>query len=348
MSRPEIPGRLNQEDPALSDRQRRVFASLLTVHAETGRPVGSQALGSRAGIPLSPASIRGALAELEGLGLIERAHASAGRVPSSRGYRLFVRTLLTPAPLPPDQLSEVDRTLRAAARDVEHLLSQASRLLSQLTRQLGLAQAASLDHETLQALDLSPLDQRRLLLVLRLGGLALKTLSLELESPLEDADVASVESVLRERLLGRALHEVRARLDQDPDLVRHSAVRMVARAAAACWADPVSTPLYSSGAAHIAGQPEFADTEQLRQLLEVLESGVPLDRLMVASGEGVAAIRVGLDEDRALAGCSLVSYVLPGDVHGAVGVLGPLRMDYGLAVAVVDAVGSRVAELIRS
>jgi heat-inducible transcriptional repressor len=348
MSQPTIPGRLNQEDPSLSERQRRVFASLLAVYSETARPVGSQSLGSRAGIALSPASIRGALAELEELGLVERAHVSSGSVPSSRGYQLFVRALLTPAPLPPEQLSEVDRTLRAAARDVEHLLSQASRLLSQLTRQLGLAQAASLDHETLQGLDLTPLDQRRLLLVLRLGGLALKALSLELDSPLETADVASVESVLRERLLGRTLSEVRARLDQDPDLVRHSAVRMVARAAAACWADPVSTPLYSSGAAHIAGQPEFADAEQLQKLLQVLESGAPLDRLMVASGEGVAAVRVGLDEDLALAGCSLVSYVLPGEVHGAVGVLGPRRMDYGLALSVVDAVGSRVAELIRS
>ena len=348
MSQPTIPGRLNHADPSLSERQRRVFASLLEVHSQTARAVGSESLGSRGGIPLSPASIRGALAELEELGLVERAHASAGRVPSSRGYQLFVRALLTPARLPQEQLSEVDRTLTAAARDVEHLLSQASRLLSQLTRQLGLAQAASLDHETLQALDLTPLDPRRLLLVLRLGGFALKTLSLELDSPLERADVATVESVLRERLLGRLLSEVRARLDQDPDLVRHSAVRMVTRAAAARWADPISTPLFSAGASHIAGQPEFANAEQLRQLLHVLESGAPLDRLMVESGEGFAAVRVGIDEDRALAGCSLVSYVLPGDVHGAVGVLGPLRMDYGLAVAVVDAVGSRVAELIRS
>jgi len=348
MSQPAFPGRLNREDPVLTDRQRRVFASLLAMHAETARPVGSDALAASGGIPVSAASIRSELAELEALGLLDRSHVSAGRVPSPRGYEFFVRQFLTPRALPAPVLAEVDRSLGLAARDVEHLLSEASRLVAQLTRQLGLAHAASLDRERLLGLDLTPLDDRRVLLVLRLEGLALHTLGLELESALDRAAVAGVESVLRERLLGLPLGEVRDRLSHDPDLVRHSAVRMVARAAAARWTEPVSTPLFSAGASHFAGHPEFASARELRPVLHAVESGSPLGRLLVESLEGQAAVRVGLDEDRALAGCSLVSYVLPGAVRGAVGVLGPLRMDYALALAAVDAVGSRVAELMPS
>jgi heat-inducible transcriptional repressor len=245
-------------------------------------------------------------------------------------------------------IDEVDRKLRAAAHDVDHLLSEASRVLSELTRMLGLAQAASFDHELLQGLDLTALDERRLLLVLRLGAVALRTLILELDSPLDRAAVATVESVLRERLLGRPLGEVRERLAADADLVRHSAVRMVARAASASWMRPVSTPLFSAGASHIAGHPEFSRARELQPLLHSVESGVPLGRLLVQSVEGHASVRVGLDEDVALVGCSLVSFVLPGAVHGAVGVLGPLRMDYALALAAVDVVGTRVAALIPS
>ena len=100
MSQPAFPGRLNAQDPILSERQRRVFASLLSAHSETARPVGSESLAAGGGISLSPASIRGALAELENLGLLERSHVSSGRVPSPRGYELFVRHFLTPAPLP--------------------------------------------------------------------------------------------------------------------------------------------------------------------------------------------------------------------------------------------------------
>ena len=348
MSEPSFPGRLNAQDPSLSERQHRVFASLLRVHSDTARPVGSELLAAEGAIPLSPASIRAALAELESLGLLERAHASAGRIPSPAGYELWVRQFLTPLALPAAALAEVDQTLLHASRDVEHLLREASRLVAQLTQQMGLAHASSMDVDLLHALDLTPLDARRVMLVLHLGSAALYTLSLELESPLDRAAVAAVESVLRERLTGLPLVEVRDRLSRDPDLVRDSAVRMVARAAAERWADPVSTPLYSAGASHIAGQPEFALAHQLGPVLQAVESGPPLDRLLVGSVEGHAAVRVGLDENAALASCSLVTYVLPGPVRCAVGVLGPMRMNYALALAAVDAVGSRVSELLPS
>src|SRR5947208_2841828 len=107
MSEPAFPGRLSREDPDLSERQRQVFAALLTLHGRSARPIGSETLAQLAGIPLSPASIRNALAELESLGLLERHHSSAGRVPSVRGYELYVRVILTPEALPPEVMEEV-------------------------------------------------------------------------------------------------------------------------------------------------------------------------------------------------------------------------------------------------
>jgi transcriptional regulator of heat shock response len=121
---------------------------------------------------------------------------------------------------------------------------------------------------------------------------------------------------------------------------------MVARAAAAHWAPVTPATFFSSGAGHIAEQPEFAGRPQLGPLLRAVEGGPPLDRLMVESVEGQPAVRVGLDEDAALRHCSLVSYPLPGTMRRAVGVLGPMRMDYARVFSIVDAVGRRVAELI--
>jgi heat-inducible transcriptional repressor len=346
MSQPSFPGGLSQADPDLGDRLRRVFAALVALHGATAHPVASDSLAQRAGIALSPASIRSALVELEAIGLLERTHASAGRVPTARGYEVYVRSLLQPAELPAPLLAELDRVLLHSTRDVEHLLNEASRVLSSMTHQLGLALAASLDHEPLHEIELTPLDRQRALMVLNLGGASVRTLVLELESPLERDELEDVAAVLRERLIGRPLSEVRARLATDPDLARHSAVRLVARATLGSWSHPVSTPLFSAGAMHIAGHPEFARSSRLGSILRVVETGTPLDRLMVASVEGQVAIRVGVDEDDALAGCSLVSYALPGSVRAAVGVLGPLRMDYARVHAVVDAVGSRIAELL--
>ena len=97
---------------------------------------------------------------------------------------------------------------------------------------------------------------------------------------------------------------------------------------------------------HIAEQPEFS--RSLGPILRAVEAGSPLDRLLVMGVEGQVAARVSLDEDAALAACSLVAYPLPGRIRGAVGVLGPMRMNYALAFAVVDAVGARVAEILES
>jgi heat-inducible transcriptional repressor len=342
-----LPGQMSREDPDLNGRLREVFLALVELHDATARPVGSESI-ARAGVGLSPASIRHALAELESLGLLERAPASSARVPSAHGYEFFVRTLLRPAHLPEAALDRIRGSLHRSTRDVEALLQEASRLLSSLTQQLGLAVARSLDDVRLRRIDLEPLGDRRALLVLGLDGGAAQTLVLELESPLDPDELREVALVLRGRLIGRVLSEVRERMAGDRDLIRHSAVRLVVRAASARWRQGLATPLISAGTSRIAQQPEFATAEQLGPILRAVEEGTPLDRLLVASIEGQAAVRVGVDATPGLAGCSLVSFALPGQVRGAVGVLGPLRMNYAFALAAVDTVGARVTELLQA
>ena len=348
MSSPAYPGHPRREDPDLSERQRSVFAALVTLHNQSARPVGSETLGQQAGIPLSAATIRAELGSLEDSGLLERTHSSAGRVPTARGYEYFVRHLMAPEPLPARLMEEVDWALLRSERNVEDLLREASRLIATMTRQLGLALADSLDREHLTRLDLVALEPTRAVMVLHVGTILVRTLALELDHALEGGELDEVADVLRSRLLGRTLAEARDRLDHDPELVRDSAVRLVARAARDRWSSSVSTPLLRHGLTHIAEQPEFAGSPRLGSLLRAVESGSPLDRLMVTTLEGQASVRIGLDEDDALASCSLVSYVLPGSVPGAVAVLGPLRMDYARALAVVDAVGNRISELLQS
>ena len=343
-----FPGRLSREDPELSERLRTVFLALLTLHDRTARAVGSEALASEARVPLSPASIRSALAELESMGLIERTHTSSGRMPSGRGSDYFVRALATPARLSEETLAEIRDTLQRSAEDVQELLHEASRLLSSLTRQLGLAVASLLDDDHLARLDLVSLGERRAMRALDLDEGSAQTLVLELESELTRAELAEVEAVLRERLLGRPLSEVRERLGSDPELVRRSAVRLVAHAAADSWARSITTPLLSAGAGHIADQPEFATGSRLGPLLRAVERGTPLDRWMVSGIEGHAGARIGLDPSLGLSGLSLVSYSLPGTLRAAVGVIGPMRMNYPYALAVVDSVGARVADLLQS
>ena len=346
MSHIAFPGRLSREDPDLTGRQREVLLALVREHRRSARPVSSECLVTSAGVRGSAAAVRSVLAELESLGLLVRSHASSGRLPSVAGYAYYVRRGLTPQPLGPETLRELDERLRRSTRDIEDLLHEAARVLAGMSLQLGLALARSLDQERIARLELASLAPDRALLALTLAGGAVRTLKLELESPLQPDALAEVERVLNERLTGRALHEARDRLLADPELVRHTAVRMVARAFAAGWRGADGTTLFSAGAGRIAVQPEFAAGGQLGSLLQVIEDGPPLDRLMAETGEGHAEVRLALDEDAALCGLSLVSFPLPGAGGLAVGVLGPLRMDYARALAAVEAVGTRLATYV--
>jgi heat-inducible transcriptional repressor len=347
MSDVSFPGGWSRQDPDLGERLREVFVAVVHLHGRTTRPVGSETIVQQAQVGLSAASIRAALAELESLGLLERHHSSSGRMPTARGYELFVRSMLTPAELPPDTAREIDDILQRSA-DVEALLHEASRLLSSLTRQMGLAVAFSLEQDTLVRLDLESLAGDRVLLALGISGGVAKTVVLELDSALNRGEIEAVAGVLRERLLGERLRTVRERLAHDPELVRGSAVRLVTRAALRNWTEDRVTPLFSAGAMNIAQQPEFASSVRLGSVLAAVEHRTPLDRLMVSGIEGQAGVRVGLDSQTGLEACSLVSFPLPGSLRAAVSVLGPLRMNYSHALAVVDRVGHRVADLLQA
>ena len=345
MSTPAIPGRLTASDPQLSERQRHVFGRLVALHRRDARPVSSERLGRAQELRRSGASLRGTLAELEELRLLERP-TGGGRVPSTAGWEYFVRVMLEPAALPAEIEDAVAERLSQSRHDVERLLQEASRLLASFSHQLGLALAASLEDEALVSLELEPLGERRALLVLGLAGHRSRTLVLELDTPLERQALQEVSDVLREQLLGGTLATARERLASDPALARHSAVRIVARAAAAGWRRPVETALLTAGVSHIAEQPEFADGARLTPVLRALESGTHLERLMVSGLQGHAGVSVGVPVEHGLAGLSLVSFPLPGAVSGAVGVLGPMRMDYATTIALVDLVGARVADLL--
>jgi heat-inducible transcriptional repressor len=194
-------------------------------------------------------------------------------------------------------------------------------------------------------LELQSLGPRRALMALGLGGGAVHTVVLPLESELGDDGLQEAAEALRSRLTGLPLGQVRIRLATDPELVEDAAVRIVTRAATAGWGHTDSA-WFSAGAAAFATQPEFADRERLGSLLRLIESGPPLDRLMVDAVEGQVAVQVALDQDQALTGLSLVSFTLPGRQRAGLGVLGPLRMDYARCLAVVDAVGTRVSEYL--
>jgi heat-inducible transcriptional repressor len=331
----------------LTPRQRQVLALLVRQYLGAARPVSSQTLAVEGRHAWAPATVRATLNELEELGLLEQPHAAAGRVPTDRGYRVFVDAFETPATLSEDECRAIEKALDASARDVEQLLGQASRLLADAAAQLGFALAPALDEGHLGGLELVHVGGPRILLVLTVQGGRTRTMTLELTGTLARAEIERVARLLRERLLGRPFSEVARRLADDETLVRDGAVAIVAQAMADALLELARPGVFVGGASHVARHPELRDADRLRPLLELLDQSEPWSDLVGTDAPAGLSVAIGREHGRAdLAHLSLVRFRLGGPDGASIGLLGPRRMDYGRAMGLVDFVGRRLANLM--
>ena len=332
-----------------------VLRAVVTGYVGEAAPIGSKTLAALLPMHLSSASVRSVLGELAELGLVEKAHASAGRVPTERGLRLFVDELLPCADLAPLERREIAWRLDGAdADDVVHV---ASGLLSVHTRQLGFVVTPRLERLVLRHVGLVRLSSDRVLVVLvsRTGSAHRRVV--EIDEPLTQADLDRITAVLSERVDGRTLSEVRERLAREAEALRHQANRLLERAVSVgrrALADQgdLAVDLVIETRLALLDQPEFRDPRRVRDLFEAVETKARLievlDRMLEDDGVRIA---FGEElEEPSLRRCALVAarYGGPGAGRGTLGVIGPSRMDYPRIVALVGFLSQAIGERLGS
>ncbi len=332
--------------PSLSDRERNILRLVVEKFVDTAGPVGSRSLAKESAVDLSAASIRNTMADLEDMGYLDHPYTSAGRIPTKLGYRTFVDELMdTP------ELSEVEREvlkvkLARMVGDTDELLSESTRLLSKLTNLLGIALSPRLSTAVLERLDVVPLSSARTMFVLSLKGGLVKTVVRRFEPDLQRAKIDRIVSLLNERIAGLTLREIRdtysERLEDLPD--ETGLVQLVLDEASLLFSEPDEGRLQFDGTQNILTQPEFQEPDDVRQLIETIEDEnrvvQVLENLFEANPDAVgqAVVRIGSEaEEDEMGNYSIVlsPYQL-GDTVGSLGVIGPKRMDYGRAVALVE------------
>lgn len=326
----------------LTTREEEVLRALVASYVADATPVGSAALARVLPSRLSSASIRSTLAELGAKGLLEQPHTSAGRIPSESGLRLFIDRLL-----PEPRVSVLDR--RAIDFEFDEagpggLAQLASRLLSERTHLLGFAVVPRVERLVLQHVSLVRLGGDRILAVLVSTTGAAHQRVIEDTARLDQRQLDQVAGLLNQRVVGLTLPEVRATLEREARDQRRQADRLLAIALAlgsrALSADESEgDDLVIATRLALLDQPEFRDPERLRELFEAVETKERLleviDRMLEDRGVRVA---LGSEVDEpALHRCALVAAAYGGESPiGAIGVIGPSRMDYGRVMALVD------------
>ena len=332
----------------LSPRKREILRRVVEEYVATGQPVGSKALAERPGLSISSSTVRSELSELEAIGLLTHPHTSAGRIPTENGYRVYAEELVVAIEGRPGPFSIDLRTMR---NELEEALRQTTEALSEATHLLAVVSAPSLEAAAVRHVEVLQLQQRLVIVVVinASGGVSKRLVELE-----EDVDPGLVEwaaAYLEETMVGRRPSHVTLRRAFDDPALGGREHRFLQRLRPAF--DDLATEatdLYVGGAASLLGDAHGAELEACQRLLEVLERrAAVLGFLQEALDPRRPVIRVGPEvEGEELRGAAYVgaSYGLTNRSLGAVGLLGPLRMDYEKAIRAVRAAAFELSRLV--
>jgi heat-inducible transcriptional repressor len=336
----------------LSDRERQVLAALIDHYVKSAQPVGSRVLANRYKLGVSPATIRNTLQDLEELGLVTQPHTSAGRIPTDLGYRLYVDLLLKPEQLSFGEKQKIDDEITSAFTPIDQILEQTSRILAEVSSQLGVSTSPEFDRAVLTKMEMIPVAERKLLVVIAVRSGLVKTVLMEVDSDLSSSMVADTSRLLNEKLVGLTLGEIRRTISdrfKDVRLGDPRLLRVFTESVNALSVEGEGDSLHVGGTPNMLRQPEFRDREILDQLLGVLESKQPLaDMVSSASLKDGVVVTIGKEANIGnFEMCSMVtSTYSAGRSKGTIGVIGPTRMKYSKLVSIVDYTAKLLSKLL--
>lgn len=338
----------------LEQRRKRILEAVIEAYVSTASPVGSELISRKVRGSLSSATIRNVMVELEEAGFLEQPHTSAGRVPTERGYRFYVDSIMEARRLSPEQLHQIEQVIHLGDTELEQFLEHASETLAAFTQQAAFVIAPTVKQSTVRQIELVPLSVRKLLCVLVGNEEIFASHVVEIEEPMSRDEAAALVRFLNTELVGVPFNELVGSL-QRRLLAEHDAFYHVVKRSLDLLQHALSTEpddhFFLEGTSHVVAQPEFSrDPRKAHELLRGLDAQ---EQLLGRIRQDLAAdgvwVRIGHEvQVSGLEECSYVaaSFAIGEDIVGGVGILGPKRMDYPRMHAVVEGMGRCMTSLL--
>ena len=339
----------------LSDREKLILRSIIQQFILTASPVGSRNIAKRYDIGVSPATIRNIMSDLEESGYIDHPHTSAGRIPTDKGYRFYVDTLMDIQELRNSEKGLINKGLEANILETDELLRITSLLLSSITKQLACVSYPKLETGTLEKLQIISLSSTRILVVISIKAGLVKTITLELTSEINPDQIESVQRLLNEKLSGLTFNEIRATFTErlkDVEEDHKPIIRLFIESMDKIFKDVRKTDnLFITGAKNVIKQPEFENPENFQSVIELIEDKDIIIHILdkYETFDNQIFISIGSEnENKKLDEYSLVTkeYRL-GDISGTLGVIGPKRMEYPKIIAIVDYMAKMITDILK-
>lgn len=327
----------------ITERAQNLLKKLVEAYIREGQPVGSRILARDSGLDLSAATIRNVMADLEELGLVASPHTSAGRVPTAKGYRLFIDSLLTMKPI---RSGDVERLkLELQGKDsIENIMETVSGFLSTVTRMAGIVTTPKREYSSLRHVEFLSLSDGRVLAILVTNESEVQNRILTTKKPYTESELRQVSNYLNATFAGIDIYSVRRRLLEEMKETKHNMVLMMEAAvemAEYLFSNEQAPADYVlAGETNLMDFHDLSDLEKLRKLFEAFGEKRDIlhlfDQCLVASG-----VQIFIGEEsgyQVLGDCSIVTapYEVDGKMLGVLGVIGPTRMAYEKVIPIVD------------
>lgn len=339
----------------LNEREKLILRSIVQQFILTASPVGSRNITKKFDLGVSPATVRNIMSDLEDSGFINHPHTSAGRVPTDKGYRYYVDSLMDIEIINDSEKGIINKSLDTKILETDEILKIASRLLSSITKQIACVTYPTLDKGILTKIQLVSISSTRLLVVVSIQSGMIKTITLEFETEIELAKLPNIESLLNERLNGLTFQEIRETVkDRLSDISddEKPVMRLFIDSVDKIFKDvKKDEKILITGATNIIHQPEFDDPEKFQGVIELIEDKDIIIHIMDKKrfdNNNNVLITIGSEiEDEKLNEYSLITkeYTF-GETSGTVGIIGPKRMEYSKVAAIVSYLGEMLSEVL--
>ena len=339
----------------LNEREKTILRHVIQQFILTASPVGSRNITKKYEVGLSPASVRNIMSDLEEAGFIDHPHTSAGRIPTDKGYRFYVDSLMDIQQLKNSEKVFIREKLEEGL-ETDDVLRISSALLSKITKQLACVSYPKLDTGILEKIQIVSLSSTRILVVISVKSGQVKTITLELSSDIEDSKILPVQTLLNERLAGLTFSEIRKTFNErfrdvvdDDD---NSIMRLFYDSVDKIFKDVIKREnIVISGAKNIIRQPEFENPERFQSIIELIEDRDIIVHILEKTGDSNEIfISIGSEnEDIKLNDYSYITKEYKfGDTNGTLGIIGPKRMEYSKIVSIVDYMSKMISEMLTS
>ena len=342
---------LQNGDKKLSERKKQILRAVVEAHIATGEPVGSKYLTDNAGINFSSATVRSEMADLEEMGYLEQPHTSSGRVPTKLGYHFYIDSLMNGYKLSAMETMELSNTLKGKIGELDSLMTSVSKLVSSLTNYTAVALKAENRERTVDRFSYMILDAHSFLIVMRMSDSGVVTKQIQTHVLVDDRLLKRLTQLLTKYLARTPAREISFSVVMTIEHEIGVGGAIVAPAVKAVYeaiGGSADADLRFEGVNRLLEYPEFSDIDKIRGMLEMMENKQEMIKILSEADSDKVNVYIGGDEQEGLVDNSALIFkklTIGGKVVGAIGVLGPSRMDYSKVISTMEYLSRQISVL---